>query len=306
MRRELACNAKINNFRELETRYDRYNACSSEFDCEATVHLNQRIEMGAMLSPRLLKRSRVETTTTMIDEVGDNDAVPFPIGYSNRWVACDKIAHAYMLLITELPQVTQNGSREMSAFRVKAASDSASRGLRNILAFLTQALQNLHGEIAHPSGLLNQVARHGHEPGENRNAEIQLRQLLRGVHQLLLMHNSFTAFVAKDLGSSTNPKGHVQLLADIHATSDIVLALLTMILDKVNRRIQELKRPSGSAEWLPSADPLPFPPPSPHVHLLQNSSSHPPAVAKAAQLPPPIPQPRKAGRFAKRQTRNEK
>jgi hypothetical protein len=123
-----------------------------------------------MLSPILLKRSRVETTTTMIDEVGDTDAVPFPIRHSNRWVACDKIAHAYMLLITELPQVTQKGSREMSVFRVKAASDLASRGLRNILAFLTQALQNLLGEIAHSSGLLNQVARHGHGRTGDRTA----------------------------------------------------------------------------------------------------------------------------------------
>lgn len=245
----------------------------------------------------------------MADEADDNDVAPdndlatLPERYGEL-LACDKIAQALMFLITELPKVTQKGTREQSVYAVAAASKSASQWMRDVLAFLTQALQDLHDKIAHPSGLLNHVARHGHEPLDDRHAEVKLRQLLRGVHQLLAMHSSFTAFVAEDLGPSTFHK-HVQLLADINAASDVVLAQLTMILGKVNQRIQELSRPRNPAACPPRADPLPLPPPTPPVHLLQNSSSCPPVVAEAAQPPPPIPQPRKAGRFAKRQTRNE-
>ena len=170
----------------------------------------------------------------------------------------------------------------MSAHKVAYASDSASRGLKDALAFQTQALQDLHDGIAHPSGLLNQVARHGHEPGDNRHAEVELRQLLRGVHQLLAMHSSFTAFVAEDLGPSAS-RQRVQLLADINTASDVVLAQLTMISDKVNQRIQQLCKPRNPAACLPC----------------------PPVVVEAVQPPPPVPQPRKAGRVAKRQSRNE-
>ena len=240
----------------------------------------------------------------MADEADDNDVAPdnhlatLPERYGVL-LACDKIAQAFMFLITELPNVTQKGARELSAHKVAYAKKWASQHLRDVLAFSTQALQDLHDKIAHPSGLLNQVARHGHEPLDNRHAEVQLRQLLRGVHQLLAMHSSFTAFVAEDLHTRT------QLLADINAASDVVLAQLTMISGKVNQRIQQLSRPRNPAACPPRADPLPLPPQTPHVHLLQNSSSCPPVVAEAAQLPPPILQPRKGGRFDKRQTRNE-
>jgi len=217
----------------------------------------------------------------MANEAGDDDDAPFPMRYVVL-LECDKIAQAFMFLIMELPQVTQKGARELSAHKVAYASDSASRGVKNALAFLTKALQNLHDKIAHPSGLLNQVARHGHEPGDNRHAEVQLRQLLRGMHQMLAMHSSFTAFVAEDLGTSTWHKD-VQLLADINTASDVVLSQLTMISDKVNQRIQQLSRPRNPAACLPC----------------------PPVVVEAAQPPPPIPQPRKAGRVAKRQKRNE-
>jgi hypothetical protein len=216
----------------------------------------------------------------MANESVDDDDAPFPTRYGVL-LECDKIAQAFMFLITELPQVTQKGAREMSAHKVAYASDSANRGVRNALAFLTKALQDLHDKIAHPSGLLNQVARHGHEPGDNRHAEVQLRQLLRGVHQLLAMHSRFTAFVAEDLGPSTWHK-HVQLLADINTASDVVLSQLTMISDKVNQRIQKL-RPRNQAACVPC----------------------PPVVVEAVQPPPPVPQARKAGRVAKRQKRNE-
>jgi hypothetical protein len=256
-------------------------------------------------SARLLKRARIESPATMADEADDNDVAPdnplatLPeIPRYGVLLACDKIAEAFMFLIMELPAVTQKGARELSAHKVAYAKKQASQKLRDVLAFSTQALQDLHDKIAHPSGLLNQVARHGHEPW-NRHAEVQLRQLLRGVHQLLAMHSSFTAFVAEDLPTGT------QLLADINPVSDVVLAQLTMISGKVNQRIQELSRPRNPAACPPRADPLPLPPQTPHVHLLQNSSSCPPVVAEAAQLPPPILQPRKGGRFAKRQTRNE-
>jgi len=212
---------------------------------------------------------------------GDDDDAPFPMRYGVL-LACDKIAQAFMFLITELPQVTQKGAREMSAHKVQFASDSASRGVRNALAFLTKALQDLHDGIAHPSGLLNQVATHGHEPGDNRHAEVQLRQLLRGVHQMLAMHSSFTAFVAEDLGPSTSHQ-RVQPLSDINTASDVVLSQLTMISDKVNQRIQQLSRPRNPAACLPC----------------------PPVVVEAVQPPPPVPQARKAGRVTKRQKRNE-
>jgi hypothetical protein len=255
-------------------------------------------------SARLLKRARIESPATMADEADDNVVAPdnylatLPARYGEL-LACDKIAQAFMFLITELPNVTQKGARELSAHKVAYAKKWARKHLRDVLAFSTQALQDLHDKIAHPSGLLNQVARHGHEP-DNRHAEVQLRQLLRGVHQLLAMHSSFTAFVAEDL-----PTESTQLLADINAASDVVLAQLTMISGKVNQRIQELSAPRNPAACPPTPHPLPLPPQTPHVHLLQNSSSCPPFVAEAAQPPPPILQPRKGGRFAKRQTRNE-
>ena len=260
-------------------------------------------------SARLLKRARIESPATMADEADDNVVAPdnylatLPVAETQRHgeqLACDKIAQAFMFLIMELPAVTQKGARELSAHKVAYASKWASQRLRDVLAFSTQALQDLHDKIAHPSGLLNQVARHGHEPLDNRHAEVQLRQLLRGVHQLLAMHSSFTAFVAEDLLTEST-----QLLADINAASDVVLAQLTMISGKVNQRIQELSAPRNPAACPPTPHPLPLPPQTPHVHVLQNSSSCPPFVAEAAQPPPPILQPRKGGRFAKRQTRNE-
>ena len=150
--------------------------------------------------------------------------------------ACQKIAQAFMFLVTEIPQLTQRGDREMYFWKVQNMSEHSSRRMKEVFAFLMTVLQDLQDSISNHSGLLNQ-ADLSHQG--NRHAERDLRQLRLGLNQSLAMCRHLTEQIAYEATRATGERSP-HLLAEMKALNDAVLARLTFISESVNRRVQQL------------------------------------------------------------------
>ena len=162
--------------------------------------------------------------------------LPECLMHAQNYDACQKIAQAFMFLVTEIPQLTQRGDREMSFWKVHKMSESSSSRMREVFAFLMTVLQDLQDSISNHSGLLNQ-ADLSHQG--NRHAERDLRQLRLGLTQSLAMCRNLTEQIAYEATKATRERSP-HLLAEMRALSDAVLAQLTLISERVNRRVQEL------------------------------------------------------------------
>ena len=167
---------------------------------------------------------------------------------------CDpiqKLAMAFMFLMTEIPQLTQRGAREMSLHKVHGASNSSRKGMREVFAFLTTVLQDLHDRVTNPApdiyyrgamqtpqaiGLLHQVDL---SHSGNRHAEVQLRSIRIGLHQLLAMCRNLAEQIAYEATKATGEKS-VLSLAEMKEANDAVLTQLTAFSIKVDQRVQEL------------------------------------------------------------------
>jgi hypothetical protein len=167
-----------------------------------------------------------------------------------------KLAMAFMFLMTEIPKLTQRGAREMSLHKVRAASNSSRENIPEVFAFLTKVLQDLHDDVTNPEiydvrefdgfdgirpvpqaiGLLLQVDL-SHQG--NRHAEVELRSLRMGFHQLLAMCRNLAEQIAYEATKATGEKS-APSLAEMKAANDAVLAQLTAFSKKVDQRVQEL------------------------------------------------------------------
>ena len=150
--------------------------------------------------------------------------------------ACQKIAQAFMFLVSEIPRLTQRGDREMSFWKVQKMSEHSSRSMKEVFTFLMTVLQDLQDNISNHSGLLNQVDL-SHKG--NRHAERDLRQLRLGLNQSLALCRNLTEQIAYEATKATGGRSP-HLLAEMKALNDAVLAQLTFISERVNRRVQEL------------------------------------------------------------------
>jgi hypothetical protein len=155
-----------------------------------------------------------------------------------------KLAMAFMFLMTNIPRLTQRCAREMSLHKVEVMAKHSSESMREVFAFLTEVLQDLHDTITRPDldgwglplGLLNQAdLRHK----GNRHVEVQLRSLRMGLHQVLTMCRSLAEQIAYEATKATG-ENSAQSLAEMKAANNAVLAQLTFVSGKVDQRVQEL------------------------------------------------------------------
>jgi hypothetical protein len=138
-----------------------------------------------------------------------------------------------MFLATELPCLTQHGSRELSAYKVHRMRQSSKQRFEEVSAFLKNELQELHDYIASPDGLLleDDLSHSG-----NRHAEVHLRQLGMGLRQSMAMCCNLAEQMGTDLyQASCEANG-------MRAANGAVLAQLTLITGKVEGRVEELSR----------------------------------------------------------------
>ncbi len=90
--------------------------------------------------------------------------------------------------------------------------------------------------VPQAKGLLNHVdlSHRG-----NRHAEVELRSLRMGLHQLLAMCRSLAEQIAYETTKATGAKS-APSLSEMKVATDAALAQLTLVSGKVDKRVQEL------------------------------------------------------------------
>jgi hypothetical protein len=179
-----------------------------------------------------LRRPSPALPTLPSTKTAEIAAIPECITSSSDYSSyCDKFARAFMFLIMELPCLTQQGSRELSAYKRDLLSKASVKECEKVFVFLKKELQEMHDGFSNPHGLLleDDLSHSG-----NRHAEVQLRQLGMGLQQSVSMCRNLAEQLETDLYQ------RYKAVAGLRAANDAVLEQLTLVSGRVEGRINEL------------------------------------------------------------------